>query len=232
MGVGVFMYLLLLGAVAVMHSIYFGQPLSELWFKPLAPPKSQAELQSALETSAEAASPSIIEETDLYSSALSVQEWVFEHLSISAVELDVALGVTLAALFIGLSKWMSGRFQWARQLDEEFSVFFQETSSVSITLLAIGSALSEEIVFRGWLQNHLGLVCTSVIFGLLHIPPKRSQWPWTVSALLMGFVFGMLYEWRGAVTAPFIAHFTINFFNIHSLAQRDSMSSKTREESS
>ena len=41
----------------------------------------------------------------------------------------------------------------------------------------------------------------------------------------MGGVFGGLYEWRHALTAPLIAHFTINYFNLNALANLSSDSS-------
>ena len=210
MGGGVFLYLIMLGAVALMHTLFFGRPYDELWFR------------------ADHAS------SELFNSPIGtpqgwIYEWIQEPLSLTALEVDVALGVTLGLGFVGLTRWMSAQFAWARQLDEEFSAFFRGTSASAITALAISSSLAEEIIFRGWLQGYLGLALTSLIFGLLHIPPKKSHWPWTVSALTMGFVFGALYDWRGSVTAPFIAHFTINFFNLQSLANRGEPRPRERE---
>ena len=52
------------------------------------------------------------------------------------------------------------------------------------------SALCEEVIFRGWLQNIIGFTWASLIFGLLHVPPQRSHWPWTLSATVMGLFLG------------------------------------------
>ena len=135
------------------------------------------------------------------------------------LELDILIGSITGGLVVQLSRLLSKVTTWANKLNQEFSVYFTEFSSLYLSSLAVMSALAEEVIFRGWLQNYLGLVWTSIIFGLLHIPPQRSHWPWTLSALIMGFAFGALYEWRASVTAPFIAHFTINYFNLHALAE-------------
>ncbi|MAD60052.1 MAG: hypothetical protein CMH49_00880 [Myxococcales bacterium] len=135
------------------------------------------------------------------------------------LEVDILIGSIVGAAVVQLSRILSKMTVWANKLNQEFSVYFTSFSSLYLSGLAVMSALAEEVIFRGWLQDYLGLVWTSVIFGLLHIPPQRSHWPWTLSALLMGFAFGGLYEWRASVTAPFIAHFTINYFNLHALAE-------------
>ena len=95
---------------------------------------------------------------------------------------------------------------------------FQGMSKYELSMLAIVSSVGEEILFRGFLQSYWGLWLTSLVFGLLHIPMQKHHWPWTVMAVIMGVVFGSCYEWRGTLTAPLIAHFTINYFNLHALA--------------
>jgi len=135
------------------------------------------------------------------------------------LEIDISLGAILGLMVVALSRFLSKTMKWAQALDQEFSLYFNQTSSIVLTGLAVLSALGEEIIFRGWLQDYLGLMITSLIFGALHIPPRKEHWPWTLTATVMGFAFGILYEWRGSITAPFIAHFTINYFNLHALSQ-------------
>ena len=132
-------------------------------------------------------------------------------------EIDVLIGATVGLSFVGLSRWMSGRFAWLERMNNDFASYFRGISSSHLTGLALMSSLVEELIFRGWLQDSWGLVLTSIIFGLVHIPMERHHWPWTVAAMMMGFVFGFLYLSRGSVTAPFVAHFTINYFNLHAL---------------
>ena len=90
-------------------------------------------------------------------------------------------------------------------------------STTDIAMLAGGSALGEELLFRGAMQPALGLGLTTVIFGLAHLPPKRSLWPWTLTATVVGLGLGVLYEATQSILAPVVAHFTVNWFNLHAL---------------
>ena len=175
-------YFLLLTVIAAVHGLYFGDPLSSLWFTDPYPPHE-----------------------------LSEGAYRFE--------LDVSIGGALGLLTVQVSRWLSAHATWAKKIDEDFAFYFSDQSSLSLTGLAVMSALCEEVIFRGWLQNIIGFTWASLIFGLLHVPPQRSHWPWTLSATVMGLIFGSLYIWRGSVTAPFIAHFTINYFNLHALSK-------------
>lgn len=188
-------YIILLLIITGINSLYFDKPLSSLWFKETEP------------------SPSLDS-----TASLNVTELL--HLPIEPFEEDILIGIFLGLAVVQLSRLLSKYADWAKRIDEDFALYFTNMSSVELSLMAVLSSLAEEVIFRGWLQNYLGLVLTSIIFGLLHIPPKKEHWPWTISALLMGFVLGVLYDWRGAVTAPFIAHFTINYFNLHALAKQ------------
>ena len=80
--------------------------------------------------------------------------------------------------------------------------------------LAAASALGEEILFRGAMLDAWGLWVSSLVFALLHIPPKRSLWPWTVSALLLGLGFGVVTLATGNLGAAVAAHFVINLQNL------------------
>ena len=143
------------------------------------------------------------------------------------LQIDVLLGVLIGLAVVGLSRQFSAQFEWAQKMNEDFADIFQGISVWECTGLAIMSSLTEEILFRGMLQEHMGLLLCSLVFGLMHVPMKREHWPWTVAAILMGGVFGGLYEWRHALTAPLIAHFTINYFNLNALANLSSDSSST-----
>ena len=84
--------------------------------------------------------------------------------------------------------------------------------------VALLGSFAEELLFRGFLQPRLGLIATAVLFGAVHYVPRRKDlliWPF--AAAVMGLVFGGLYALCGGVLAPFVAHFTINYFNLHLL---------------
>ena len=139
------------------------------------------------------------------------------HLPLT-VEVEAAAGAALGLSVVWLSRSLE-RFEWARAINRDFAELFAHAPAARLTAIAALSALVEEVIFRGWLQPHLGLLSAALIFGALHIPLERHHWPWTASAALMGLVFGGLYELLGSVTAPLVAHFTINHFNLHALAR-------------
>lgn len=133
------------------------------------------------------------------------------------MELELLLGAMIGLVVVGLSRAMSRRYVWAKRIDQDFGALFAQHSSLQLTGLAVLSALSEEVLFRGVLLDELGLTWSALLFGALHIPIERHHWPWSVAALVMGFAFGGMTLLTGSVTVALIAHFTINHFNLHAL---------------
>ena len=52
-------------------------------------------------------------------------------------------------------------------------------------------------------------------------PGSRALVPWTLTACVMGLVFGLLYVITGEVLAPIAAHAVINHENLHFLLAND-----------
>ncbi len=147
----------------------------------------------------------------------SVRELFYVHSAPGGVTVDVALGVGFGLLTVVLTRILSARFGWAQRLDAEFREVLRPIRHREVPGIVVASALAEELFFRGFLQPLLGLVATSVLFGLAHLPAQRSLLPWTIAAMVMGFAFGWMFEARGSLLAPLLAHFTINYFNFHYL---------------
>jgi membrane protease YdiL (CAAX protease family) len=83
---------------------------------------------------------------------------------------------------------------------------------VGVTLLTIIFivAPTEELLFRGFLQNSLdahygrigGVLVTSVIFGIVHLNPLIG-----VYQTVIGIFLGLLFQWRGRrLAGPIAAH--------------------------
>jgi len=123
-------------------------------------------------------------------------------------------GVIFGYFIVFLSKVVTYRAGWARKLLLEMKSILGMLTWKEAFYLAALSALCEEIFFRGILQSHLGLVWSSIIFGLVHIPRNRTFIPWTIEAVLLGFCLGFLFLYSGNLAAPVAAHFTINFRNM------------------
>jgi membrane protease YdiL (CAAX protease family) len=111
--------------------------------------------------------------------------------------------------------WLTGaRVRALRLLKEEFRSTLGDISSLQILGLALLSGVAEELLFRGTLQPWLGLSWSAVIFGLLHVVPNVVYLPWTIFALITGFIFGWLYENCDTLAAPITAHITVNWLNL------------------
>jgi membrane protease YdiL (CAAX protease family) len=127
----------------------------------------------------------------------------------------IGIGVGLVAVFAAR---LLARQAWARDLNAQFRELLGPLSLTQVSILAVASAVGEEAFFRGAMQPDLGWVLTGVIFGLLHMGPGRQFWPWTVSALGMGFILGGLTYFTGDLLAATLAHFTVNYFNLWQLS--------------
>jgi hypothetical protein len=80
--------------------------------------------------------------------------------------------------------------------------------------LALVSGVAEELCFRGALWPQLGLVGTSVFFGLCHVLPVRALAGYPVFAFFAGLLFGLLRERTGSVWPCVAAHATVNALNL------------------
>jgi len=134
-----------------------------------------------------------------------------------AVLRDTLLGAGSGLFVVGLT-WSLRRWEPLVRLNEELSAMLGAPSSPVIALLAVSSAVGEEILFRGALQPLLGLWITALIFALLHggtAPRFRS---WALFALASGLLLGAMALYTENLLAPMLCHLTINYFNLHLLS--------------
>ena len=73
-------------------------------------------------------------------------------------------------------------------------------------LLGLVAGIPEEILFRGAIQPLLGLVVTSLLFGVLHAVTPA----YFVYASGAGLVLGALAIWRDGLWAPIAAHVVVD----------------------
>lgn len=83
-----------------------------------------------------------------------------------------------------------------------------------IGAIALFSGTAEEMFFRGAIQPLLGLVPTSLLFGAVHLIPRRVFLPWTAYAAFAGFLFGCLFELNGTLFPNTLSHVAVNFVMI------------------
>jgi membrane protease YdiL (CAAX protease family) len=107
-----------------------------------------------------------------------------------------------------------------RRLGERFGHILRHAGPKEALLLALFSSVGEEMLFRGCLQQELGLWPATIAFALVHVGNERLYLWWTASALVFGLGLGLLYQAQGGLLAPIAMHFTINAINITLLAKR------------
>lgn len=82
---------------------------------------------------------------------------------------------------------------------------------INILLLALLPALSEELSFRGTLQQifphnaHVAIWISAIVFSAIHM-----QFYGFVPRMLMGAMFGYAFVWTGSLWVPILMHFTNN----------------------
>jgi membrane protease YdiL (CAAX protease family) len=95
---------------------------------------------------------------------------------------------------------------------------FREIVLAAILVAVV--AVSEEIIFRGYLILRLSavtrstmaaVILSSIIFSLGHGYEGSAG---AVSVGVMGLVFALIYLWRGSLVAPIVMHFLQDFIGI------------------
>lgn len=124
------------------------------------------------------------------------------------------LGAALGLSVVGLTRVATRHWQWARDLHTNFRDVLGPLSRREIIVLAVGSSIGEELLFRGALLPWVGVWLQAIAFAALHIGPARRFAAWTASALVLGVLFGELAIRTGNLGGPIAAHMTINFLNL------------------
>ena len=130
---------------------------------------------------------------------------------------DIALAILASIVFVFLNFIAINKFSeyisFFRRLKDGYEEITGIAANITIPgalLIAAISGFSEEIFFRGILQQQFGIIIASVVFGLLHIGSARTV-NYGIYAITGGFYFGLLYLVSGNLLVPIIAHILNNF---------------------
>ena len=134
---------------------------------------------------------------------------------------SVVLGLVAGLAVVALTRVAVLRWEWARVLHQNFRDILGPLTGKEIAILAVASAVGEELFFRGALMPWIGIWPQAIVFALLHIGPGRQFVPWTLSALLLGAAFGYMAHATGDLGGPIVAHFAINFLNLRYIARAE-----------
>ena len=144
------------------------------------------------------------EEALFYPWAAPSQSW--------GLPLAICLGLVFSVHF--LSRIATRRWCFMQRSAADVRGWLGDMGHFQIFLIALFSGLGEEVFFRGWLLNEVGLGFSSLLFALAHFPPKRDWRYWPAFAFFMGLILGLLCLWSGSLVFAIAAHSGVNYFNL------------------
>ncbi|WP_053363985.1 type II CAAX endopeptidase family protein [Bacillus sp. FJAT-27251] len=87
---------------------------------------------------------------------------------------------------------------------------FRGRNLFHIAVIAAVVAFSEELLFRGVVQTHFGLVVSSLVFALVHYR-YLFNWFLFLNIILLSFLIGYIYLVTGNLAVTVTMHFFIDF---------------------
>jgi len=139
---------------------------------------------------------------------------------------SILLGAAFGMAVVFASRVSVVRYTWARRLHRELRPVASQLAASDMVLLAVLSAVGEELLFRGALQPEVGLIAQAVIFGLLHQLAGPSRWVWVTWAATVGLFLGGMFQLTGSLLGPIVAHALINGLNLAYLKHHDPQPSR------
>jgi membrane protease YdiL (CAAX protease family) len=139
----------------------------------------------------------------------------------AAVLVSLGLGLAVALVTIGVTRAVVPRAIWARALHADLRPVVHGQGDGALVLMAIASGVGEELLFRGLLTPLVGVVLSSLAFGLMHQVRGTARWAWALWATLMGLVFASLFRLTGSLAGPIAAHVIVNAVNLRYLRDED-----------
>ena len=128
-------------------------------------------------------------------------------------------GIIFPETLKGIEKWMKSSEETAGEMTK-FLTDFKSSSQfvVAMIVVAVLAGISEELLFRGVLQNitlrasgnpHVAIWFAAIIFSSIHM-----QFYGFFPRMLLGALFGYLYYWTKNIWVPIFAHFINNGFTL------------------
>ena len=128
-------------------------------------------------------------------------------------------GIAFPESLKGIEKWMKSSEETAGELTK-FLTDFKTPSQfiVAMIVVAVLAGISEELLFRGVLQNitlrasgnpHVAIWFAAFVFSFIHL-----QFYGFFPRMFLGSLFGYLYYWTKNIWVPIFAHFVNNGFTL------------------
>ena len=127
----------------------------------------------------------------------------------------VATAPPVLLFFLLLVLPFAGLKEIGQRMRELILPAFGGLGILDLFLLSLLSGVSEEILFRGFIQNFVGqstvpeagILIGAVLFGLAH----ALSWTYAILAGFMGLYLGWLYQYTDNLMVPILVHSLYNF---------------------
>lgn len=147
----------------------------------------------------------------------------------------IIVGVSFQLALTPLIEWnmnfqfpefMRGFGEWAREREDALSELTrvltnfqsQQDLMLAFVVIALLPGIGEELVFRGLIQNELkrstGNAHVAIWVGAFLFSAIHMQFFGFAPRMLLGALFGYLYQWSGNLWVPMFAHFFHNGFTL------------------
>ncbi|MCA1039770.1 CPBP family intramembrane metalloprotease [Bacillus infantis] len=87
---------------------------------------------------------------------------------------------------------------------------FRNRNPLHIAVIAAFVAFCEELLFRGIIQTHFGLLVSSIIFAAVHYR-YLFNWFLFINIIVLSFLIGIIYLETGNLAVTIVMHFLIDF---------------------
>lgn len=116
-------------------------------------------------------------------------------------------GVAVVLLDLILMKLLPSHYYDDGGLNERI---FRNRSIPQIAFIAAIVAVPEEILFRGMIQTHFGLISASIIFAIVHYR-YLFNWYLFLNVIGLSFFIGYVYLQTNNILVTIFMHFLIDF---------------------
>jgi membrane protease YdiL (CAAX protease family) len=131
------------------------------------------------------------------------------------IPMNVIFGIVSAIIFIGLMIAIFSLLVFAGYRPPENLLVEKIVKAMSLPLLfavPLLSSISEETFFRGFLQSKIGLIPTSILFGMAHLSYHNILQ--VIVPTAFGILLGILLIKTKNLLAPISAHFAFDFIQL------------------
>ena len=144
---------------------------------------------------------------------------VIGFMGFDALIIEWNQGMVLPDFMKGVEKWMKDSEAASGEMTKFLTTFKTPSQLfVAMVVVAVLAGISEELLFRGVLQNitlrafgnpHVAIWFAAFTFSFIHL-----QFYGFFPRMLLGALFGYLYYWTKNLWVPMFAHFVNNGFTL------------------